>query len=414
MNIELWNKIESFDFDEPFTEYGFSTRLAKENYWTENFTATAILEYKKFMYLAATSEMMVSPSEIVDIVWHQHLIFTQSYQEFCSILGTQIQHIPSQHNKEEYNKFLLAKDRTTALYNQIFGEQPSCIWNEKQMFDSLNLNESSIGLKTYTLLLITCFLLLFAPFFLILKPIVSTIESDDFLVSFVFIAMASFLILAIINNNQIKKMVSQIKKDAFIFSLTPYELVYLKTSKLFDVANSVTNSLIKQEVIKINNDKSFLLLDHKTNLNKIQKQVLLTLKQTTNAYYYILSETLIQKPVFENIKTSVDAFVNFTKKSKFFVKIYYTNFLIILLLFFALTTRVLTGISRDKPIEIISLLILAFIIFSCYWLYNLSKNAIRNVITNLYTNKIIPSYRTNNKLSSASAKNDEQAHSSAW
>ena len=53
MNTELWNKIIDYDFDSPMREYGFSTRLANENYWTKNFTKKAILEYKKFMYLAA-------------------------------------------------------------------------------------------------------------------------------------------------------------------------------------------------------------------------------------------------------------------------------------------------------------------------------------------------------------------------
>ena len=84
MNQGLWNKILAFDFDSPPTEYGFSIRLANENYWTKAFTELAILEYRKFMYLAATSDFMVSPSEIVDTVWHQHLIFTQSYQEFLN------------------------------------------------------------------------------------------------------------------------------------------------------------------------------------------------------------------------------------------------------------------------------------------------------------------------------------------
>ena len=78
MNHELWNKISEYNFDEPMSEYGFSTRLANENFWTKDFTEKAIAEYKKFMYLAATSDLMVSPSEIIDVVWHQHLIFTQS------------------------------------------------------------------------------------------------------------------------------------------------------------------------------------------------------------------------------------------------------------------------------------------------------------------------------------------------
>ncbi|MEZ4985367.1 MAG: hypothetical protein R2795_10080 [Saprospiraceae bacterium] len=55
MNQELWDKILAFDFDNPPSEYGFSTRLANENFWTREFTDQAILEYKKFMYLAATS-----------------------------------------------------------------------------------------------------------------------------------------------------------------------------------------------------------------------------------------------------------------------------------------------------------------------------------------------------------------------
>ena len=65
-------------------------------------TQKAIEEYKKFMYLAATSNQMVSPSEIVDIVWHQHLIFTNSYSDFCNLLGKRIEHIPSTHNKSEF------------------------------------------------------------------------------------------------------------------------------------------------------------------------------------------------------------------------------------------------------------------------------------------------------------------------
>jgi len=62
----FWEHVKDFDFNQPLTDYGFVTRLADENKWTKNFTEKAILEYKKFMYLAATAGTMVSPSEIVD------------------------------------------------------------------------------------------------------------------------------------------------------------------------------------------------------------------------------------------------------------------------------------------------------------------------------------------------------------
>lgn len=87
LNHEKWQKILQFQLDSPSDIYGFTLRLANENSWTKHFTALAILEYKKFMYLAATGEGMVSPSEVVDAVWHLHLIFTESYEHFCQVLG---------------------------------------------------------------------------------------------------------------------------------------------------------------------------------------------------------------------------------------------------------------------------------------------------------------------------------------
>ena len=59
----LWQHIIDFNFDEPVSAYGFSARISAENSWTANFTKNAIVEYKKFMYLAATSGFMVSPSK---------------------------------------------------------------------------------------------------------------------------------------------------------------------------------------------------------------------------------------------------------------------------------------------------------------------------------------------------------------
>ena len=110
MNKTLWEKVLAFSFDQPNDQYGFSTRLALENHWTIHFTQSAIIEYKKFLFLAATNNEMVSPSEIVDIVWHQHLIFTNSYSDFCDLLGKRIEHIPSTHNRSEFDKFKMAKE----------------------------------------------------------------------------------------------------------------------------------------------------------------------------------------------------------------------------------------------------------------------------------------------------------------
>ncbi|MBO9660470.1 MAG: hypothetical protein J7527_16735, partial [Chitinophagaceae bacterium] len=97
----------------------------------------AILEYKKFMYLATVSDSMVSPSPVIDTVWHQHLIFTQSYSQFCNTTGKFIQHVPSTHNKEDYKKFRQAKEHTIELYKKNFGNIPADIWEAESMYDTV-------------------------------------------------------------------------------------------------------------------------------------------------------------------------------------------------------------------------------------------------------------------------------------
>jgi hypothetical protein len=123
-NEALWVNISKFNFEASLSEYGFLTRLAAENNWTKYFTDKAVLEYKKFMYLATISKQMVSPSEIVDIVWHQHLIYTKSYADFCEVIGKKIHHVPSTKNHDEHDKFRDAMVYTRKQYQLEFGEEP--------------------------------------------------------------------------------------------------------------------------------------------------------------------------------------------------------------------------------------------------------------------------------------------------
>ncbi len=62
----------------------FIAKLMAEHAWSERFTRSAVDEYKKFIYLLSISQQRLSPSKVVDSVWHCHLTFTQSYwHELC-------------------------------------------------------------------------------------------------------------------------------------------------------------------------------------------------------------------------------------------------------------------------------------------------------------------------------------------
>ncbi|UAY51884.1 glycine-rich domain-containing protein [Ferruginibacter albus] len=391
MNQELWNKILAFDFDDPPSEYGFSIRLANENFWTKEFTDQAIVEYKKFMYLAATSDFMVSPSEIIDQVWHQHLIFTQSYQDFCSILGKQIQHIPSTHNKEEFEKFRQAKERTIKFYERDFGKQPKNIWAYNDMFESLNLEKAKFKLRSFLIFGIFAFICLTVPAYFLLRPIYVQIDNPYFIWGLILLAVVSLLTLEFYNKAKFKKIISGFDETSFIYTLQPFELVYLKTQKLASVINGTVNELVENGAIKINAGNSIELAKSNATVNNSQLQVTSVLSELGATFYPALLRKLATKPIFGNIVNSMDAFRKYFNKSKKFALLFYTNLSVFTLLILLSFTRIVTGVLRDKPVTQIVMVTVVLVVIAIAFLYRLTMQISTTIIPDLYKNKILPS-----------------------
>lgn len=232
MDKILWEKIQEYDLDKPYSQYGFSTRLEKDNYWTKDFTQKAILEYKKFMYLAGTSELMVSPSEIIDIVWHQHLTFTKSYEDFCRVIGKKIHHIPSTHNRDEADRFKQAKEHTNNLYKETFGRQPEEIWKYASMYESLELPKAKYKLRTFIIIGLLVFAALILPFYFFLSPVYPLIEGPEFMLCYIIISIAVFISLLLFDRFYFTKLMRGFKEFSFIKHLQPSEVLYLETKIL--------------------------------------------------------------------------------------------------------------------------------------------------------------------------------------
>lgn len=363
MDATLWNKILDFDFDKPMSEYGFSTRLASENSWTIHFTESAILEYKKFMFLAATTDAMVSPSEILDIVWHQHLIFTKSYSEFGNILGKKIDHIPSTHNPEDFEKFKTAKERTNAVYIEIFGEQPPEIWNFSSIHEPLFLKKSTFKIRTFLVVAIILVVLAILPVAKLLNPIYLKIDNPDFLIYYISIAILLFIALEFHNRDRFSKVLKKADKNAFIFNLSPFELIYLKDTRIDNVIHSNVSEIIKQGKIEITADKKLRALPSAVSANLMEFSIISTLLLKGTMPYPLLFKMLLSKSAFTSVPQSMQGFLKYVVKSQFFVRLYIFNFILLALLFLVGAGRLIIGISREKPVG--QLLFILFIIALC-------------------------------------------------
>jgi hypothetical protein len=128
----LYIKICNFELDDSSADFPFSAKLAWEYQWTDVYIYRAIREYKRFMFLAATNSQELSPSTVVDRVWHLHLLYTRSYwDEFCGkVLDKTLHHFPGLGSVDEGLKYYYQYCRTLDLYRRYFGLPPGDIWNQ--------------------------------------------------------------------------------------------------------------------------------------------------------------------------------------------------------------------------------------------------------------------------------------------
>lgn len=100
-------------------------RYAKENKLSLETAQVHFEECKKFLYLCSISDVALSPSERIDKVWHEFIMFTRDYQNFCKdVLGSFIHHVPDiEHNatirKQNKESFEYARTLAQATFGEI-------------------------------------------------------------------------------------------------------------------------------------------------------------------------------------------------------------------------------------------------------------------------------------------------------
>jgi hypothetical protein len=399
MDDILWAKILEFDLDKPLSQYGFSTRLAKENFWTKNFTKRAVLEYKKFMYLAAKADMMVSPAAVVDIVWHEHLTFTKSYQEFCDVLGKQIQHVPSTHARDDFERFRIAKERTLKMYEKDFGRPPEDIWIFPGMYESLRLAKAKFKLRSFTLVAILLFGVLTVPSYFLLRPLYVQIQNPGFAWGYFFVGLFVFLWFRMLNRLRQRALIDKAHPQSFVFDLHPMELVYLKTFSLERVIDGTLNKLLLDKKIAVHGGDRIKLVEGATVTTPEEYciiDLLETVKGEKSMHYESLLKILKRSAPFATIERAMEALNKYVLKSKDFSRLYYLNFIVMSAVILLGVTRIATGVMRDKSVENITMLIVFLSALFAFAVYKLTHRAVSQPLSEYYSDRASGLQRADN------------------
>lgn len=129
----IWARLTGYAFDHPDDTITFADKLVRETGWSYAFAERAIEEYRRYALLAVTVGHRVSPSDVVDQVWHAHLLRTRDYwDDFCpNVLGTTLHHEPNTGRPAQRDQLDDAYAQTLASYRAAFGDPPADIWPEK-------------------------------------------------------------------------------------------------------------------------------------------------------------------------------------------------------------------------------------------------------------------------------------------
>ena len=126
---DLWKRIEGHDF-EPATQLNFTHRLARDHGWSLAEARAAIDAYRRFCFLAVVSPTPVTPSEIVDEVWHQHLIYSRDYWTiWCgAVLNAPLHHDPTPGGPDAQAIYRRQYAETLGLHERAFGAPSPDLW----------------------------------------------------------------------------------------------------------------------------------------------------------------------------------------------------------------------------------------------------------------------------------------------
>ncbi|GAB4093681.1 glycine-rich domain-containing protein [Flaviaesturariibacter terrae] len=143
----LWDQVRARFGGADASTRAFADKLARKLGWNHGFALRALVEYKKFVYLGIISDFVVTPSRVIDQVWHEHLLFSRGYRGFCDdVIGCAFEHEPELTPFDDQTACFRAQYTDTLnLYRSEFGYEPSMdIWYDPK-FDASDSNAGGIS-----------------------------------------------------------------------------------------------------------------------------------------------------------------------------------------------------------------------------------------------------------------------------
>lgn len=133
--------------------HAFATKISNKHQWEKRSVLRAMEEYKKFVYLGVTQGFQVTPSSVIDMIWHEHILFSKAYREFCEeVLLQPFDHYPELVPiQDETGRFSAQYLDTLIAYKLEFGiDPPEAFWGRPKFDEQATTASTSRKKENYS------------------------------------------------------------------------------------------------------------------------------------------------------------------------------------------------------------------------------------------------------------------------
>ncbi|KAA3615691.1 MAG: hypothetical protein D8M58_15975 [Calditrichaeota bacterium] len=127
--IELNKIVEEINSEIPILRQRIENTLNADS----EIASQGLLEVLKFLFLISHTNQKLTPSQKVDLVWHELILCTKMYDQICKThFDRFIHHHPGGKDEENRQQF----KNTLKAYNEYFGEPPYFFWGTDNNFEN--------------------------------------------------------------------------------------------------------------------------------------------------------------------------------------------------------------------------------------------------------------------------------------
>ncbi len=284
--LDLYQRIQAFDFDKVDVKTTFNQRLQREHRWSAAYTVRVVEEYRKFLFLTMSAGHKIYPSDQVDQAWHLHLTNSRSYwDELCpKILGKNLHHEANPGGRNEQINHHQGYQQTLNSYERVFGQTPPTdIWPSAEIRFSRDIHFVRVNSRQYWLIpkpevnwkrYILSISYISLPLLLVgCEGVLPSLDGESFLSLYVFLWLTISGISEVLRHNK--------SFPEATGGLTTEELAYLAggAKRIIEVGLA---KLIDQGNIKLSDDKQgFKIMDVPLdNLSELEKRIIWEIQVT--------------------------------------------------------------------------------------------------------------------------------------